>query len=153
MIDPSVKGKELGSVRFPVERSKLAELARSFHDDDPIWYDPEAARAAGLGEIPMPPTVTVLADHWHRDGALAAALAIGADLERLLHGEVGWDYLRPLRAGDELTATARVADVTTREGIRGGRMTMVTIETHYIDGHGELAARRTDVLIETAGRS
>src|SRR5437870_10123721 len=89
MIDSTITGTDLDTVRFPIERSKLAELARAFHDEDPVWHDVEAATAAGFEAVPVPPTVTVLADHWRRGGALGPALALGADLRRLLHGEAG----------------------------------------------------------------
>lgn len=151
MIDPALADQDLGSVTFPVERSKLAELARAFHDQDPMWHNLDASRAAGFTEIPVPPTVTVLADHWRDGGALASAKALGADLTRLLHGGASWEYLLPIRVGDELTATTRVGEVTTREGKRGGTMTLVTLETAYVNQLGELAARRHDTLIETEG--
>ncbi len=149
MIDPSLNGTELSSVSFPVERSKLAELARAFHDPDPIWYDPAAAAEAGFDGIPSPPTVTVLADHWRRNGALEAAIELGADLKRLLHGTASFEFLVPVRAGDELTGNARVVDITTREGKRGGSMTLATVEVEYVNQRGEVAIRRRDTLIET----
>lgn len=149
MIDPDIRGTQLDEVRFPVERSKLAELARAFHETDPAWHDPAAARTAGFDDLPVPPTVTVLADHWREHGALGLALAIGADVQRLLHGEAAWEYLEPIAPGDELTARSRVADVTTRAGKRGGAMTLVSIETEFTNQHGILAVRRRDTLIET----
>lgn len=149
MIDPSIAGTDIGTVRFPVDRSKLAELARSFGDDDPVWHDPEAARAAGFTDIPLPPTTTVIADHWRPGGATAMVDAIGADLRRVLHGEASWEFLAPVRAGTELTATQRVEDVTTREGRRGGTMTMVAIVTDFADEQGDVVVRRRDTLIET----
>jgi hypothetical protein len=148
MIDPTLQGTELGSVRFPIERGKLAELARSFGDDDPVWHDVEVARAAGFDGIPVPPTATVLADHWREGGALAMAEAIGADLPRVLHGEASWEYLRPVRAGMELMAMQRVESVSTRQGKRGGEMTLVAILTEYADDGGDVVARRRDTLIE-----
>src|SRR5438270_8024833 len=105
MIDPTLEGAELSRVRFPVDRSKLAELARAFHDEDPAWYEHDAAAADGFAATPTPPTVTVLADHWREHGALDAALALGADLERLLPGEASFEFLLPICAGHELTAT------------------------------------------------
>jgi acyl dehydratase len=151
VIDPEMVGRELGSVSFPVERSKLHELARALGDDDPVWHDHAAAFAAGFAEVPMPPTVTVLADHWQPGGALAPALALGADLARLLHGEASWELLRPVAMGEELRATTRVLDVTTREGRRGGSMTLATIATDFVGEDGVVAIRRVDTLVETGG--
>lgn len=149
MIDDAVKGRELPAVSFPVDRSKLMELGRSFFDPDPAWHDLEAARAAGFPDVPTPPTVTTLVDHWRAGGALETAAAIGADLARLLHGEAAWEYHTPVRIGDTLTATGVITDVTRREGKRGGTMTLVTIQTDFVNQDGVLAVRRRDTLIET----
>lgn len=147
--DSEATGAALESVRFPIERSKLMELARTFKDDDPLWHDPAAATAAGFDAVPVPPTATVLADHWRERGATFHAQAAGLDLSRVLHGEVSWEFQRPLRLGDELTAVSILAGDTTRQGKRGGEMRLVTVETSYTDAAGELVARRRDTLIET----
>jgi acyl dehydratase len=149
--DVSLIGKQLGELSFPIDRSKLAELARSLFDDDPAYHDPEAARAAGFDGIPAPPTATVLIDHWDPDGIPGFVRALGLELERVLHGEVAWDYIAPLRAGDELTARRRVADVSRREGKRGGTMTLVAVETEFTNQRGELVVRRLDTIIEREG--
>jgi hypothetical protein len=148
MIDPAISGAELGTVRFPLDRSKLAELARAFGDEEAVWHDREAAAAAGFDGIPVMPTATVIADHWRAGGATAMVDAVGADLRRVLHGEASWELLVPLRAGMELTATQRVGDVTTREGRRGGLMTLIDLVTDFTDAAGTLVARRRDTLIE-----
>lgn len=145
MIDPDIAGRELDRVSFPVDRSKLAELARALHEDDPVWYDRDAARAAGFDDIPLPPTATAISAHWREADN---ARAIGADLARVLHGEAKWELLAPVRVGDELTVTHRVGEVTEREGRRGGSMTMVAIEYEFRNQDGDVVVRRTDTLIE-----
>jgi len=150
--EPEAAKDALESVRFPVERSKLMELARTFKDPDPLWHDPAAAAAAGFDSVPVPPTATVLADHWRERGATFHAEAAGLDLSRVLHGEVSWEFLRPIRLGDELTAVSTLAGDEARQGKRGGEMRLVTVETSYTDPAGELVARRRDTLIETGPR-
>jgi len=149
MNDDSVAGRVLETVTFPIERGKLYELARAFHESSRAWYDDGAAAEAGFDGIPVPPTVTALADHWRPGGALGTALALGLDITRLLHGESSWDYLVPVRAGDQLTATTHITGSTTREGKRGGTMTLIMLETEFTNHCGELAIRRRDTLIET----
>lgn len=149
MIEDTIVGRDLGTITFPIDRSKLMELSRSFFDPDPSWHDPEAARTLGFDGVPTPPTVTTLVDHWRPGGALETASTIGADLTRLLHGEAAWEYLLPVHLGDTLTSHGTITDVTRREGKRGGTMTMVTIQTEYTNQRDELAVRRTDILIET----
>lgn len=153
MIENGIVGRALPPVTFPVERSKLAELARAYFDDDPVWHDPEVAEPAGFDGPPLLPTTTVLVDHWREGGALALAEMIGADLARVLHGEAAWEMLAPVHVGDRLTATTVVKDVTRRDGKRGGVMTLVTIETDFVNQAGILTVRRTDVLIETGTRN
>jgi hydroxyacyl-ACP dehydratase HTD2-like protein with hotdog domain len=153
MIDCNAVGRDLGSVRFPIERGKLAELARAFHEPARIWHDVDAAMHAGHDHVPVPPTVTVLADHWREHGALEHAIALAADLDRVLHGESSWEYVAPVRLGDELIARSHVTDLTTREGRRGGSMTLVTIETTFHNPRDELVVRRRDTLIETGDRA
>jgi acyl dehydratase len=148
MIDPSIVGQEIARISFPIDRSKLAELSRAFGESDPVWYDPGVAAEAGFAGVPSPPTVTALMDHW-RDGGVASLVeAVGADLARVLHGEASWEYVTPVRAGDELTARQVVADLSAREGSRGGAMTLIRIDTEFTNQRGELAVRRTDTLIE-----
>lgn len=139
----------LPTVRFPLERGKLAELSRCFEDADPVWFDPNAAREAGFEDVPLLPTAMVIADHWREGGALSLAKAVGLDFARLLHGEVSWEYLRPLRVGEEVTVETRSLGTTTRKGKRGGEMTFLTIESLFINQDGETAVRRIDTMIET----
>jgi len=149
VADESLIGKELGTMTFPVDRSKVREFARSLGDDHAIYTDEAAARAAGFTGIPAPPTFVVSSAHWREEDDLVGSL--GLDLRRILHGEAGWEYLAPVVVGDELTAARTVSGVTKREGKRGGTMTMVSIETTFTNQRGELVVRQTDVLVETGG--
>ena len=149
-IDRSLIGQEISCVRFPIERGKVAELAAALWDREAPWRAPDCAEASAAPDPPLPLTVTVLADTWREDGALAHAIALGADIGRLLHGETSWDYYIPLEVGDEVTARTSVTDITKRAGRRGGSMTFIRLETTYENGAGDLAARRSDLLIETA---
>jgi acyl dehydratase len=149
MTPTAIPGSEIDVVRFPVERGKVREFTRALFDNDPIYRDDAAAEEAGFDAIPAPLTYSVVAMHW-RDGDDAKLLArkLGLDLRRILHGEAAWEYLAPVHVGDELTARRRVADVTTREGKRGGSMTLIEVESEFTNQHGELVLRQRDTIIE-----
>jgi acyl dehydratase len=149
MAEDSLTGRDLGTMTFPVDRSKVREFARALGDPDPVYTEVDAARAAGFSDIPVPPTFVVSSAHWREEDNMVATL--GLDLRRVLHGECGWEYHGPVVVGDELTASRRVSGVSTREGRRGGTMTMVSIETDFTNQRGELVVRQTDVLVETGG--
>lgn len=144
-------GRTLGQVTFPLERSKLRELARALHDEDPVWHDAAAAMAAGFDGVPVPPTATVLAAHWAPGGLIGPPLQLGMTFDRLLHGGSAWTFTGvPVRGGDEITATLAVADVTEREGRRGGTMTLLTMATAFVNQRGEDVAELRDVWVERA---
>ena len=47
---------------------------------------------------------------------------LGLDLGRIVVGEVQWEYHAPVYAGDQLSGTRVVRDVSERVGKRGGTM-------------------------------
>jgi hypothetical protein len=56
MIDRRWIGRELPAATFDIERGRLAFFARAIGETDPVYLDPDAARAAGHPDIPAPPT-------------------------------------------------------------------------------------------------
>jgi acyl dehydratase len=141
----------IDEVEFPVEEGKIREFAIAVGDPNPIYRDRAAARAAGHPSVPAPPTFSIVAAHWRDQAAMVSRL--GLDLRRIVVGEAQWDYLAPVYAGDRLAATRVVKDVSERAGRRGGRMTMITIETELRNQRGELAVRQRDVVIELGPES
>jgi acyl-coenzyme A thioesterase PaaI-like protein len=71
-------------------------------------------------------------------------------MRRVLHGEQEFEYLRPLRAGDVLTATSRIVDEYEKEGKRGGTMRFVVSETEFRDQSGEVVAYSRGTSIVTS---
>ena len=150
MVRPSLIGNVIDEVSFPVERGKVREFSVAAHDSNPIYFDPVAARAAGYADIPAPLTYAVVAMHWRERGVEALPAALGLDVGRVVHGEASWEYFGPVCVGDELHGVRRVVDVAVREGRRGGRMTIVELETDFNNQKGELVIRQRDRIIERA---
>jgi acyl dehydratase len=71
------------------------------------------------------------------------------DLRRVLHGEQEFEYLKPVYAGDVLTAVTKVTDVYEKTGGRGGTMTFVVMDTEFTNQKGEKVAISRGVTIET----
>lgn len=149
MVSSDIVGQDGGSAAFPLDRSKIRELVLAIGEQDPIHTDREAAAAAGFADVVGPLTWPVLVGHW-RDGA-ALIERLGLDYRRLLAGETSWEYVRPAVAGEEITATRVVEDVTTREGKRGGQMMLVRFKTTLANADGEVLAYQYDTLIQTGG--
>ena len=144
-VDRSWIGKAGEPVVMHVERGKIREFAKAIKDDDPLYLD-EAHAAREAGGI-MPPVTFLETLRLWDDGRGRPRPPI--DLKRALHGEQDYELLRPIHAGDVLTARSRVADVYEKPGRRGGTMTFVVTETEFTNQRGELVARARAVGIET----
>ncbi len=144
-VDKSLIGVAGQPVTIHIERGKIREFARAIKDDDPFYFDEEQASREAGGIMPPVSFLQTMA-HWD-DGR--GRPKVPRDLKRTLHGEQEYDFLKPIYAGDVLTAVSRVADVYEKQGKRGGTMTFVVIETEYKNDRGELVARAKQVTIET----
>lgn len=144
-IDRSWIGRTGEPVVMHVERGKIREFARAIKDDDPLYFDEEHATREAGGIMP-PVTFLQTMAHWD-DGR--GRVRPPMDLKRTLHGEQEFELLRPIHAGDVLTARTRVADLYEKPGRRGGTMTFVVTETEFTNQRGELVARARQVGIET----
>jgi acyl dehydratase len=135
---------------LPVERGKVREFALAVGEDNPIFFDVDAARAHGLPDIVAPPTFAVTqiwqVSREQREQQLGANL----DYERVLHGEQEFEYQRLPFAGEILRGTMRISKDFTKQGKRGGEMRFVTYESRFVDVQGEEVLTAYYTLIETA---
>ncbi|MBA2273984.1 MAG: MaoC family dehydratase N-terminal domain-containing protein [Actinobacteria bacterium] len=136
--------------KLPVERAKIREFALAVGEDNPIYFDAEAARMAGYSDIVAPPTFSVT-QMWHlsreeREERLGANL----DYARVLHAEQEFQYKRLPVAGETLDATMRISRDVTKQGRRGGELRFVTYESRFDDAAGEEVLRALYTLVQTS---
>lgn len=141
-------GKEYDPVTYEVGREKIREFARAVGETDPVYQDPRAARERGHPEQVAPLTFpTVL--HVRSGPQVVMDPELGLDYSLVVHGSQEFEYRRPIVAGDVLTATPRIADISAR-----GPHEFLTIETAMADPGGEVVcmARATLISRGTAPR-
>jgi len=138
-------GKTGKPVTIRIEAGKIREFAKSIKDSNPLYYDEDLAQAE-LGGIMPPPTFLMTLAHWD-DGE--GRPRVEMDLRRVLHGEQEFEYLKPLYAGEVLTAVTKVTDVYEKAGSRGGTMTFVIMDTEFTNQKGEMVAISRSTTIET----
>lgn len=116
-------GVDAPSSEAVVEAGHLRRFAEAIGDPNPRWRE-EA-----------PPTFLV---------ALAPVMLHLSEAEEYGHGWLNggnrFEYLEPVRAGDRVTATGRVADVYEKSG-SSGNLLFIIFETDYFNQHGKLVAR------------
>jgi hypothetical protein len=144
-VDRSWIGKRGEPVTLHIERGKIREFAKAIKDDDPLYADEAHARREAGGIMP-PVTFLETLRHWD-DGRGRPRPPL--DLARTLHGEQEYELLRPIHAGDVLTAESRITDVYEKAGKRGGAMTFIVTETEFRNQRAEVVARARAVGIET----
>jgi len=135
---------------LPVELDHVRNFARAVGEDNPVFFDAEAAEQHGFPNVVAPPTFTTTqifpVPREERERRLGANLDYG----RVLHGEQEFVYRRLPVAGETLQGRMSISRDFTKEGKRGGSMRFVTYESVFTDEAGDevLTARYT--LIETA---
>jgi acyl dehydratase len=114
-VSTAAVGKRYAPTVYAVGREKIREYALAVGETNPLYLDPQAARAAGHRDVVAPPMFVVV----YSGGALGPALfdpEVGIDFARLVHGgqEFRWGPL--VVAGDEITTTVSVKDISERAG-------------------------------------
>ncbi|MFI5605957.1 MaoC family dehydratase N-terminal domain-containing protein [Amycolatopsis sp. NPDC051903] len=100
---------------YEVSREKIREFADAIGDPNPIYRDPEAARAAGHPDVVAPPTfLTIL--NLPKVNRIVADPELGLDYSRMVHGDQGFSYERPVHAGDTLEISATIENIMARAG-------------------------------------
>ncbi|MEI7770051.1 MAG: MaoC family dehydratase N-terminal domain-containing protein [Chloroflexales bacterium] len=138
MISADALGRTFGPYVYPVARARIRQLAAAIGEIDPRYHDVAAAQAAGLPDLPAPPTLATCYGLWANTALLGELAAIGAPLPRLLHGEQSYAYHAPVFAGDTLTSTTTIVGLEQKRGQRGP-FERLTLETTLRNQRGELA--------------
>ena len=148
-LNQSLKGKEYEKVSFPVERDRVTQFAEAIGDDNPIYRDAEAARAAGFAEQVAPPTFPTVMQIM-TSGQAVVDPELGLDYSRVVHGEQRYEWRRPIVVGDVLVAVPRIADIYAKKSNE-----FLIIESEIRDTSGEVVvvARSTLISRGTGGTS
>jgi acyl dehydratase len=100
-------------------------------ETNPVHLDVEAARAAGYADVVAPPMFTVV----YSAPAVGPGIFdpdVGINFAMMVHGGQEFRWGKPVVAGDEITTTASVKDVSERDG-KG----FYVFESRSVDQDGE----------------
>jgi acyl dehydratase len=114
-VDTKAAGKTYEPKIYAVGREKVREYANAVGETNPVHLDVEAARAAGYADVVAPPMFAVV----YSAPAMAPAVLdpdVGINLAMMVHGGQEFVWGQPVVAGDEITTTASVKDISERDG-------------------------------------
>jgi acyl dehydratase len=125
---------------YEVTRLKIREFADAIGDPNPLYRDPEAAKAAGYPDVIAPPTFPVVIS---LSGSAIDDPELGMNFAMIVHGEERFEYRRPLHAGDVVVTESSIA------GIRAiGRHDRIEIQTVIRTVEGEHVCTSHNALVE-----
>ena len=114
-VDASAKGKAYPPYEYEVGKEKIREYAHAVGEENPIYFDRDAARAAGFRDVAAPPMFAVV----YSAGSVGPAVVdpeVGINLPMMVHGGQEFVWREPVCAGDTITTTTRVEDIFERDG-------------------------------------
>jgi acyl dehydratase len=136
-VNTSAIGKSYEPVTYAVGREKIREYARAVGETDPVCLDLEAARAAGYADLLAPPMFAVV----YSAPAVGPPIfdpEIELNFAMMVHGGQEFEWGAPVVAGDEVTTTAAVKDISEADG-RG----FYVFESVSVNQRGEQVCRGT----------
>jgi acyl dehydratase len=110
-------GKTYAPTVYSVGREKVREYAEAVGETNPLYFDVEVARAAGYDDVLAPPMFAVV----YSSRAFFPALfdpELDIDFTRLVHGGQEFHWEQPVVAGDEISTTLVVVDISERAGLQ-----------------------------------
>ncbi|MEU9151643.1 MaoC family dehydratase N-terminal domain-containing protein [Streptomyces sp. NPDC048417] len=129
---------------YEVGREKIREFAEAVGDTNPVYSDPEAAKALGYSDVIAPPTF-VFSITFRAAGQVVEDPQLGLDYSRVVHGDQKFAYRRPVRAGDRLTVVSTIEAV---KSLAGNDVIDIRGDVH--DEAGELVVSALTKLVARA---
>ncbi len=147
MVNPDIVGKTYPATEpYLVGREKIREFAlATFHSPDSPSVSLEASQKAGFQDLVAPPTFAIVLQQQSLEMVIDDAEA-ELDFSRVVHGDQGFSYKRPIIAGDQLTSQLSVESVKELAGNQ-----MIAFLTKIFDSNNEVVAEATSTLVVRGG--
>lgn len=149
-------------ITFPIEASHIMMFARSIGDENPVYNDADKAKGSEVGGIIAPPTFGAASaqfnpegsrprpgEKWFGSGATPSGIEGKAPSAGGLNAEQHYEYFRPIRAGETLTAETRPGKTWERESKRAGKLLFSDRITEFRDQNGDLVMTIRGVSVKT----
>jgi acyl dehydratase len=115
-VNTDAIGKAYPPVTYAVGREKVREYARAVGETNRMYLDVEAARAASYADVIAPPMFAAV----YQAPAVSPGMfdpEVGIDFSRIVHGAQAFEWGPLVIAGDEITSTATINDISERGGM------------------------------------
>jgi acyl dehydratase len=130
-------GKTYAPTTYAAGREKIREYASAVGETNPLHFDVDAAREAGYADVVAPPMFAVV----YGGRAVGPVLFdpdVGINFAMMVHAGQEFVWGPVVVAGDEVTTTAAVKDISDRGG-----MPFYVFETVSVNQRGETVCTGT----------
>ena len=128
-------GRVLSTGSATVDAAHVAAFALALGDSSPEFTSL------------APPTYPIAFMSQAMAGGMDTFLELGLNFMTLVHGEQEFEYVRPIKVGETLTLTGRVADVYEKTNSAGQTLDFVVLETEGKDAAAQPVFFSRNVLI------
>jgi len=149
-------GKQAAPQTCEVTRTAIRRFARAVGDDNRLYIDEVYAAGTQWKGTVAPPTFFFTLGYYddspgtglREDGRpIGTELDVPLPVSQTVGGASDVEFGEPVRPGDVITTSKRVADVYCKEG-KSGLLYFTVIETTFTNQNGELVARERATFIE-----
>lgn len=136
-----------------VGRASIRYFARAVGDDNPVYTDDGAARAAGYDGVVAPPTMVCETNQFtdrprDADGYIGHRWDLPVPAGgRVVRGGHAYVLGRPVRPSDVVSVAWRIADIDEKAGQAGAPLLIVTSEATSTAADGDHLATNTETTI------
>jgi acyl dehydratase len=112
-LNLEAKGKTYPPFVYEVGKEKIREYAQAVGERNPIYFDRDAAKAAGFRDITAPPMFAVV----YSAGSVGPAVMdpeVGINFAMMVHGAQEFVWGEPVCVGDTISTETSVEDISER---------------------------------------
>lgn len=146
----SLIGVESEPSTFVIEEEPIRRWAEAIGNSNPLYHDTEYAKKSRYRGMITPPGFVGNYSFPVKTGGLSPR--VKSPFWRVFNGGNEFEFLKPVRAGDVLTATSKLAELFERQGRPEiGRMLFQVTETTYKNQKGEVVVKTRGTGISYEG--
>jgi acyl dehydratase len=135
-------GEEGEPLVYEIEKGMIQRFVQAIDDPNPLWQDEEYAQKSQYGGIIAPPTFIPIIGFEQIQQQVSQLIPH----RTVLHAATELECYQPLRPGEVVTVTTKIANIRQRQG-KMGKMAFITFENTYKNQRQELVARCRQMVI------
>ena len=123
-----------------VEKGKIKRYVDALGETNPLYQDEDYAKKSRYGGLIAPPGLLITRG---MSGGASHDMPWQDPLKHSVDAGERIEFYKPIRPGDTLFLTRKLASLSERESKSLGKMRLQEVEVTYVNQKGELVAKKT----------